>query len=297
MKTQNEYEERYKAIQLYKEGYGFNKILQLLQRSRRWLSKWIKRYKEHGIEGLKSQSRVPKRIWRKTPEHMVKKILSIRAELEAHKSRRSAFSGIGAETISWELKQRRFKNFHLSLLLPESSLIMEKPRKLRPKKITAIINLILLSGQRRWETSIRQTLLDQDTSEAPKVLPDSIPFTLWMLQGIQPSQVSLLINRLSLCANIWLRHGDIWGFLMCPRLITRCLLQEEDVIPTASLILSVFTCFLEYIWYSFRRENQVEMPLLRVLMPSGRKGYLEDIIVLHLLLLEDPGVKKNGVKS
>jgi transposase InsO family protein len=38
---------------------------------------------------------------------MVKKILSIRAELEAHKSRRAAFSGIGAEVIHWELIQRK----------------------------------------------------------------------------------------------------------------------------------------------------------------------------------------------
>jgi len=102
---------------------------------------------------------------------------------------------------------------HLSLLLPESSLIMEKPRKLRPKEITAIINLILLSGQRRWETSIRQTLLAHDISEVQKGLPDSIPFTLWMWQAIQPSQVSSLINRLSLCANILLKHGNISGFL------------------------------------------------------------------------------------
>jgi len=41
MKNQNEYEKRYKAIQLYNEGIGFNKILQLVQRSGVWLSKWF----------------------------------------------------------------------------------------------------------------------------------------------------------------------------------------------------------------------------------------------------------------
>lgn len=109
MKNQNEYEKRCKAIQLYQEGYGFNKILQSVQRSRRWLSKWIKRFKEQGIKGLRDKSRAPKRIWRKTSKHMVKKILSIREELESHKSRRSAFSGIGAEVIHWELKQRKIR--------------------------------------------------------------------------------------------------------------------------------------------------------------------------------------------
>jgi len=107
VKNQNEYEKRCKAIQLYKKGFGFNKILQLVERSGVWLSKWLKRYKEHGIKGLKDRSRAPKRIWRKTSERMVKKILSIREELESHKSRRSAFSGIGAEVIHWELKQRK----------------------------------------------------------------------------------------------------------------------------------------------------------------------------------------------
>ncbi|PIU46013.1 MAG: hypothetical protein COS95_00770 [Ignavibacteriales bacterium CG07_land_8_20_14_0_80_59_12] len=110
MKNQNEYEKRCKAIQLYKEGHGFNKILQLVQRGRFWLSKWLKRFREQGLEGLKDQSRSPKRIWRKTSDRMVKKILSIRAELEVHKTRRSAFSGIGAEVIHWELKQRKIRN-------------------------------------------------------------------------------------------------------------------------------------------------------------------------------------------
>ena len=110
MKNQNEYETRCKAIQLYEERYGFNKILQLVQRSKRWLSKWLHRYKEHGLKSLKDRSRAPKRIWRKTSEHIVKKVLSIREELESHKTRCSAFAGIGAEVIHWELKQRKVNN-------------------------------------------------------------------------------------------------------------------------------------------------------------------------------------------
>ena len=110
MKNQNEYEKRCKAIQLYDEGVGFNKILQLVQRSGVWLSKWLKRFKDQGLKGLKDKSRTPKRIWRKTSERMVKKILSIRAELEVHKTRRSAFSGIGAEVIHWEFKQKKIRN-------------------------------------------------------------------------------------------------------------------------------------------------------------------------------------------
>lgn len=110
MKNRNEYEKRCKAIQLHKEGISFKKILQLAQRSGFWLSKWLHRYKEHGVKGLKEQNRAPKQIWRKTPASMLKRILSIRKELESHKTRRSVFSGIGAEVIQWELKQRKIRN-------------------------------------------------------------------------------------------------------------------------------------------------------------------------------------------
>ena len=109
MKNQKEYDKRRKAIQLYKEGYGFNKILLVVQRSRFWLSKWLKRYKEQGDTGLKERSRAPRQIWRRVSDRLVKKILSIREELESHKTRRSAFSGIGAEVVRWELEQRKVR--------------------------------------------------------------------------------------------------------------------------------------------------------------------------------------------
>jgi transposase len=110
MKNQNEYEKRCKAIQLYEEGLGFNKIFQLVQRGKFWLAQWVHRYKEQGPEGLKDQSRAPKRIWRKTSERLVQKILSIREELESHQSRRSAFAGRGAEVTQWELQRRKTRN-------------------------------------------------------------------------------------------------------------------------------------------------------------------------------------------
>jgi len=134
MKNQNEYEKRCKAIQLYEEGFGFNKVLQLVQRSRRWLSKWLKRFKEHGINGLKDQSRVPKRIWRKTAKRLVKKILSIREELESHKTRRSAFSGIGAEVIHWELKQRKVHNIPAISTIANILSRHGKTSKVKPKR-------------------------------------------------------------------------------------------------------------------------------------------------------------------
>ena len=110
MKDQKEYEKRCKAIQMYEEGYGFNKILRMVQRSRFWLSKWLKRYKEQGGKGLKDRSRAPRRIWRKISDRLVKKILSIREELESHKTRRSAFCGIGAEVVHWEFERQKIRD-------------------------------------------------------------------------------------------------------------------------------------------------------------------------------------------
>ena len=110
MGKQDEYEKRYKAIQLYRKGYGFNKILRVLPKSKGWLYKWLRRYKEDGLKGLKERSWAPKKIWRKTPDRLVKRILSLRAELESHRTRRSAFAGIGPEVIQWELRERKIRD-------------------------------------------------------------------------------------------------------------------------------------------------------------------------------------------
>lgn len=134
MKAQNEYEKRCKAIQLYNEKIRFSEILQLLQRSKGWLTKWLKRYKEEGINGLRDRSRTPKHIWRKTPDHTVKKILSIREELESHRTRRSAFSGIGPEVIHWELKQSKVKNVPSISTIANILSKYGKTGKVKPKR-------------------------------------------------------------------------------------------------------------------------------------------------------------------
>lgn len=130
----DEYDIRHKAIQLYDEGIGFNEILQRVQRSKGWFSKWLGRYKEQGLDGLKDKSRAPKRIRRSTPQHMVKRILSIRQELESHKTRRSAFSGIGAEAIHWELERRRLKNIPSISTISRILLRHGKTKKDKPKR-------------------------------------------------------------------------------------------------------------------------------------------------------------------
>ena len=103
MRDGHENELRIKAIRLHGAGIGFNKILRRLQRSDFWLTKWLRRFREFGEEGLRDQNRAPKHVRNKTREPLVRKILALRDELAAHKTRRAAFAGIGAETIHYEL--------------------------------------------------------------------------------------------------------------------------------------------------------------------------------------------------
>lgn len=109
MKEKTEHERRVRAIELYQQGKGFEGILRQVGRCRSWLAKWLGRFREGGKAWLKDQSRVPHCIWRKTPAAMVEQVLLVRDELEAHRTRRTAFSGISAEAIQWELGHKRIR--------------------------------------------------------------------------------------------------------------------------------------------------------------------------------------------
>jgi hypothetical protein len=106
MKSDLEYERRCRAIRLLGEGVRFKDVLREVQRGRFWLSKWTRRYEAFGLEGLRDRSRTPKHVRNRTREPLVQTILALRDELEAHKTRRAAFAGIGAETIHHELFER-----------------------------------------------------------------------------------------------------------------------------------------------------------------------------------------------
>jgi hypothetical protein len=106
MKQSGEYEIRLRAIRIYEETGSFKQAMESVRRSRGWLAKWIRRYRTCGQEGLQDRSRMPLHVRNRTSERLVRKILVLRDELEAHKSRRAAFAGMGAETIHHELSVR-----------------------------------------------------------------------------------------------------------------------------------------------------------------------------------------------
>lgn len=104
-----DYELRCRAIRLRKRRVSFAQILARLGRSRGWLAKWLRRFRESGWPGLKTQSRAPKRRPRSLPARLVAKVLALRLELQAHRTRASRFAGIGAEAIRLELERRRVR--------------------------------------------------------------------------------------------------------------------------------------------------------------------------------------------
>ena len=104
-----EYELRCRAIRLREQGMPFAQVVARLGRSREWLAKWLRRFRQAGWFGLKTQSRAPKHRPQSMPVRVVVRVLALRAELQAHRTRASRFAGIGAEAIRLELARRRVR--------------------------------------------------------------------------------------------------------------------------------------------------------------------------------------------
>ena len=100
---------RHRAIELHRQGVTFGVIRERLGRTRSWLAKWLRRYREEGWAGLRPRSRAPQRQWRRTPERVVARIVAIREALEQRRTRRSRFAGIGAEVVHLELHHQRVR--------------------------------------------------------------------------------------------------------------------------------------------------------------------------------------------
>jgi transposase-like protein len=100
----SEVDRRREAIRLVvDDGVGKVDAGRLVGRSRQWVNKWLRRYREHGDDGLVDRSRVPKTQRTKTPLDVAAKILEIRESLDD-----DPVANIGALTILAELERARF---------------------------------------------------------------------------------------------------------------------------------------------------------------------------------------------
>lgn len=85
------------------DGVGKADAGRRVGRSRQWVNKWLRRYREHGEAGLVDRSRTPKQQPTKTPPRVVEKVLEVRESLND-----DPVASIGALTILSEMEREGF---------------------------------------------------------------------------------------------------------------------------------------------------------------------------------------------
>lgn len=105
----NELADRQKAIQLHLAGESVESICRLVRRSRAWFHKWWQRYLTAGPEGLYDLTRANHQVFRRTPPHVERTILSIRRRLAARATPETRYSLVGAAAIRDELQQLGYR--------------------------------------------------------------------------------------------------------------------------------------------------------------------------------------------
>lgn len=100
MDNEQEFQRRRQAIRWRLQGLPHKLILQLVQRSRAWLSKWQKRFDQEGVAGLRSHSRRPQHTPSTVSAPIVRLIIRIRRRLVKQK-----VGLIGADAIRRELRK------------------------------------------------------------------------------------------------------------------------------------------------------------------------------------------------
>src|SRR5512138_1950875 len=104
MKT--EIELRQRAIALHLQGRKKSEIARKLQRSRRWVHRWIGRYEPDApTVSLQNHSRAPKQRDGGYPERIKKMILQSREERERGKRAKYQYALVSAQAIYYELRE------------------------------------------------------------------------------------------------------------------------------------------------------------------------------------------------
>jgi len=98
---ESEIDRRREAIRLVIDaGVGKSDASRRLGRSRQWVNRWLREYREHGDGGLVDRSRAPKTRPTKTPADVAARILQIRQRLDE-----DPVANIGALTILSEMER------------------------------------------------------------------------------------------------------------------------------------------------------------------------------------------------
>lgn len=100
----SEFDRRIAAVGLVTRGWTQADAAAHVERSERWLRKWLRRYETGGDDGLRDVSRTPHRQPARTDPATVARVLDKRDELAG-----TEFASIGAESIRYELFEERWE--------------------------------------------------------------------------------------------------------------------------------------------------------------------------------------------
>ena len=97
---------RQQAIALYLQGWKKSEIARKMQHSRRWVQRWISRYRTEAPRvSLQDHSRAPKQISWTYPERIKRMVIQIRVERESGKRAKYQYALLSAQAIYYELRE------------------------------------------------------------------------------------------------------------------------------------------------------------------------------------------------
>lgn len=97
---------RQQAVALHLQGWKKSEIARKLQRSRRWVQRWIQRFEAESCMGsLQDHSRAPKQMGWAYPEQIKSMVLQLRAEREKGKRAKYQYALVSAQAIYYELRE------------------------------------------------------------------------------------------------------------------------------------------------------------------------------------------------
>jgi len=128
----SEEQERIDAITRYTRGGKPATICQEMKRSKKWLFKWVSRFKSGDEHWYKSRSRAPKEQARAISASIEQAVVTIRKALMEGTEQASKYLGVGADAILYRMDKLGFSNDEL----PSASTIKRivKKHKLKVNK-------------------------------------------------------------------------------------------------------------------------------------------------------------------
>ena len=103
-------QERIDAVNRYTRGDKPADICRDTNRSKKWLTGWVNRFKTGEEEWYQSRSRSPKNHGRKTNEAIESVIVKIRKALMDGNEHESEYLGVGADTIQYRMNKLGFSD-------------------------------------------------------------------------------------------------------------------------------------------------------------------------------------------